>query len=150
MADWWWASLALGVLVFRRPRRWPGERGATGRCSCCAAWAWFGIYNLALNEAERRIDAGTTAMLVNIGPILIAVFAGLLLGEGFPRWLLAGIAVAFVGRRADRRGDARARQADLVGVVFCVVAAITYAGGVVAQKPLLRRLPGCRSPPPPA
>ena len=36
-------------------------------------------------------------MLVNIGPILIAVFAGLLLGEGFPRWLVVGIAVAFAG-----------------------------------------------------
>ena len=36
-------------------------------------------------------------MLVNIGPILIAVFAGLLLGEGFPRWLVVGLAVAFAG-----------------------------------------------------
>ena len=36
-------------------------------------------------------------MLVNIGPILIAVFAGLLLGEGFPRWLVIGITVAFAG-----------------------------------------------------
>ena len=33
---------------------------------------WFGIYNVALSEAERRVDAGTAAMLVNIGPILIA------------------------------------------------------------------------------
>ena len=29
-----------------------------------------------------------------------------------------------------------------MGVVLCVVAAVVYAGGVVAQKPLLRRLPG--------
>ncbi len=33
-------------------------------------------------------------------------------------------------------------EADLLGVVLCVVAALTYAIGVVAQKPLLRRLPG--------
>ena len=75
-------------------------------------------------------------MLVNIGPILIAVFAGLLLGEGFPRRLLAGIAVAFAGVLligAATRGSG----ADLLGVVLCVVAAVTYAGGVVAQKPLL-------------
>jgi drug/metabolite transporter (DMT)-like permease len=36
----------------------------------------------------------------------------------------------------------RGAETDLVGVVLCVVAAVTYAGGVVAQKPLLRRLPG--------
>src|SRR4051794_24580985 len=80
-------------------------------------------------------------MLVNIGPILIAVFAGLLLGEGFPRWLVVGIAVAFAG--VVLIGIAtRGAQTDLLGVVLCVVAAVTYAGGVVAQKPLLRRLPG--------
>jgi drug/metabolite transporter (DMT)-like permease len=79
-------------------------------------------------------------MLVNIGPILIAVFAGLLLGEGFPRWLVAGIAVAFAG--VVLIGVAtRSAETELVGVVLCVVAAVTYAAGVVAQKPLLRRLP---------
>ena len=102
---------------------------------------WFGIYNVALNAAEQYLDAGTTAMLVNIGPILIAVFAGLLLGEGFPPWLIAGIAVAFAG--VVLIGVAtRSAETELVGVVLCVVAAVTYAAGVVAQKPLLRRLPG--------
>ena len=83
---------------------------------------WFGIYNVALNAAEQHLDAGTTAMLVNIGPILIAVFAGLLLGEGFPRWLVAGIAVAFAG--VVLIGIAtRGAETDLIGVVLCVVAA---------------------------
>jgi len=69
------------------------------------------------------------------------VFAGLLLGEGFPRRLVAGITVAFAGVLligAATRGSGT----DLLGVVLCVVAAVTYAGGVVAQKPVLRRLPG--------
>ena len=79
-------------------------------------------------------------MLVNIGPILIAVFAGLLL-EGVP-------AVAAGGHRRRVRGvvligvATRSAETELVGVVLCVVAAVTYAAGVVAQKPLLRRLPG--------
>ena len=58
---------------------------------------WFGAYNVALNSGERRVDAGTAAMLVNVGPVLIAVLAGLLLGEGFPRALFVGCAVAFAG-----------------------------------------------------
>jgi len=36
-------------------------------------------------------------MLVNIGPILIALLAGVILREGFARYLLAGCAVAFAG-----------------------------------------------------
>jgi drug/metabolite transporter (DMT)-like permease len=132
-------TLVLGVLLL--PRGWirptPRQWALLAGCGI----GWFGIYNVALNAAEQHLDAGTTAMLVNIGPILIAVFAGLLLGEGFPRWLLAGITVAFVG--VVLIGIAtRGAQADLIGVVLCVVAAVTYAAGVVAQKPLLRRLPG--------
>ena len=103
--------------------------------------AWFTVYNVALNAAEQRIDAGTTAMLVNIGPILIAVFAGLFLGEGFPGWLVLGLVVAFIGAMLIGLSTAQTDDADILGVVLCVVAAVTYAIGVVCQKPVLRRLP---------
>ena len=36
---------------------------------------WFGIYNVALNAGERRVDAGTAAMLIQVSPILVAVLA---------------------------------------------------------------------------
>ena len=101
---------------------------------------WFAVYNVALNAAEQHLDAGTTAMLVNIGPILIAVLAGVWLGEGFPRWLVAGLAVAFAGVLLIGLAG-RGSGGDLVGVLLCLVAAVTYAGGVVAQKPVLRRQP---------
>ena len=80
-------------------------------------------------------------MLVNIGPILIALFAGLLLGEGFPRWLVIGAVVAFAGAVLVGAATAGGGSSDLLGSVLCVVAAVTYAIGVLAQKPTLRRLP---------
>lgn len=43
------------------------------------------------------MDAGTAAMLVNVGPILIALLAGLFLGQGFPRQLIVGSLIAFGG-----------------------------------------------------
>jgi drug/metabolite transporter (DMT)-like permease len=58
---------------------------------------WLCVYGIALNAAEQRVDAGTAAMLINTGPILIVILAGVFLKEGFPRWLFAGCAVAFVG-----------------------------------------------------
>uniref|UniRef100_UPI0015F0E71E DMT family transporter n=1 Tax=Pseudonocardia pini TaxID=2758030 RepID=UPI0015F0E71E len=103
--------------------------------------AWFAVYNVALNAAEQRVDAGTTAMLVNIGPILIALFAGVLLHEGFPRPLLIGAGIAFAGAVVIGASTAEGDTTDLVGVALCVVAAVTYAVGVLAQKPVLRRLP---------
>jgi drug/metabolite transporter (DMT)-like permease len=134
-------SLALGAgLLVSRRWVWPTRREWALVVLC--GIAWFGIYNLALNAAEQRIDAGTTAMLVNVGPILIALFAGLWLGEGFPRWLVIGALVAFGGAALVGAGTSNAAEADLLGVVLSLVAAVTYAIGVLAQKPVLRRLPG--------
>jgi drug/metabolite transporter (DMT)-like permease len=131
-------TAVLGLLQFRRG--WVRPTGGEWGLLLICGVGWFGIYNLALNAAERHLDAGTTAMLVNVGPILIAVFAGLLLGEGFPRRLVGGIVVAFAGVLLIGVAT-RSEQADLLGVVLCLVAAVTYACGVVAQKPVLRRLP---------
>ena len=134
-------SLALGVgLLVTRRWVWPTRREWALVVLC--GLAWFTVYNLALNAAEQRVDAGTTAMLVNVGPILIALFAGLWLGEGFPRWLVIGALVAFGGAVLVGAATSDAQNSDLLGVVLCLVAAVTYAIGVLAQKPVLRRLPG--------
>src|SRR5689334_17509182 len=58
---------------------------------------WLAVYSTALNAAERIVDAGTAALLVNTGPVMVAILAGVFLGEGFPRRLFAGCAIAFAG-----------------------------------------------------
>ena len=101
---------------------------------------WLGVYNVLINSGERHLDAGTTAMLVNIGPILIALVTGALLREGFPRWLVIGAGVAFAG--VIVMGLATAGPgSDGTGVVLIVLAACAWTVGVVAQKPALVRLP---------
>ncbi|WP_427887483.1 DMT family transporter [Kribbella sp. GL6] len=131
-------SVVLGIFVFTRPRRWPGR--ADWKLLLACGLLWFGVYNLALNEAERHLDAGTTAMLVNIGPLLIALLAGLFLREGFPRRLVVGSLVAFGGVVVIGLSSSHG-SAETWGVVLCLIAAAAYAIGVVSQKPLLGRLP---------
>lgn len=131
-------SVVLGTLLLARPHPRP-PRELWPRLLVCGV-LWFAVYNLALNAAEQRIDAGTAAMLVNIGPILIAVLAGALLGEGFPRALLLGGVVAFAGVAVIGATSAVGASTDVAGVLLCLVAATGYAVGVVAQKPLLDRL----------
>jgi drug/metabolite transporter (DMT)-like permease len=133
-------SALLGLMV-RARRSWVRPtRREWGLLLICGV-AWFAVYNVALNAAEQRIDAGTTAMLVNVGPILIAVLAGWLLGEGFPRWLMVGAAVALAGALLIGIATRTAGGADPLGALLALVAAATYATGVVAQKPVVRRLP---------
>jgi drug/metabolite transporter (DMT)-like permease len=132
-------SLALGVLVAARGIRLPARRNLL--LIVGSGVLWFAIYNVTLNEAERNLDAGTAAMLVNTGPIFIALFAGLFLGEGFPPRLLLGLAVAFAGTAvigfASSAAPAAGGNATL-GIALCLAAALAYAAGVTLQKPALR------------
>jgi drug/metabolite transporter (DMT)-like permease len=129
-------SAALGIFVLVRRAPMPGRRELAGIAVCGVLW--FGLYNVALNAAEQRVDAGTAAMLVNVGPILIAILAGVLLHEGFPPRLLAGCLVSFAGVVVIGVATSRHGLHDILGAVLCLVAAVGYAGGVVAQKPVLR------------
>jgi drug/metabolite transporter (DMT)-like permease len=145
-------SLGLGRLVvgavaltfFARPGR---NRLPTGRPLLLVVLygvVWFGAYNLALNAAERDLDAGTTALIVNIGPAIAALVAGVLYKEGFPRALLIGMAVAFAGvaliALSTDRDSTSVEAASTTGVLLCVAAAVFYAFGAVAQKPALRHM----------
>jgi drug/metabolite transporter (DMT)-like permease len=131
-------SLVLGTVVMVRGPQWPARRD--WRLLLVCGLLWFGVYNIALNAAEQRVDAGTTAMLVNVGPLILALLAGVLLGEGFPPRLVVGSLIAF-GGVAIIGAATSGRSAGTTGVLLCLVAAVGYAVGVVAQKPLLGRLP---------
>src|SRR6266542_2587363 len=134
------ASVALGVLVLIRREPMPARRDLPA--IAFTGIFWFGLYNIALNEAERRVDAGTAAMLVNIGPILIALLAGVVLREGFPRALVAGCAVAFAGAIVIGLATSDHGLHAGWGAVLCIVAALAYSGAVIAQKPVLARVSG--------
>ena len=129
-------SVVLGAVWLARGGGWPPRAAWPG--IVCAGVLWFGVYMVALNWGEQHVDAGTAAMVVNIGPVLIAVLGGWLLREGFPRRLLAGLAVSFGGAVVVGLSESGGGRASLLGVGMCRLAAVSYATAVVAQKPALR------------
>ena len=78
-------------------------------------------------------------MLIGIGPIVVAILAGLVLREGFPRSLLVGCGVAFVGVVVIGVATSEGGSST-AGVVLCVVAACSYAVAVILQKSVIGRL----------
>ena len=102
---------------------------------------WFGLYNVALNAGELRVDAGTAAMLVQLSPILVALLAAAFLGERATLALGVGLVVAFAGVVLIATSTAEDTTRDFVGVALCLVAAAAYAVSLVVQKPLVSRLP---------
>ncbi|MFE2579145.1 DMT family transporter [Streptomyces sp. NPDC059378] len=129
--------LALGALWAVRREGLP-PRSAWRRIAVSGV-LWFGFYMVVLNWGEQQVDAGTAALVVNIGPLLIAVLGARLLGDALPPRLIAGMAVSFAGAVTVGLSMSGGGGSSALGVVLCLLAAIAYAGGVVTQKPALER-----------
>lgn len=130
-------TIGLGVIALRYRR--PRPRGRALWLVVAYGAAWFAGYTVVLNQAEHYLDAGTAAMLVNVAPILVAVLAGVLLGEGFPRTLVVGVSVAFAGVvLITAGGPGGAVVGSGVGIALGLLAAVLYAVGALLQKVALR------------
>jgi len=134
------ATIALGAFALARREQLP-PRSDWLRIAIVGL-LWLGAYNVLLNAAEQRVDAGTAAMLVNVAPVFIAVLAGVVLHEGFPRSLFTGCAVAFGGVLLIGLATSEHGLDSVTGGLLCIAAAAAYAIAVVIQKPLLERSSG--------
>jgi len=147
-------TVVLGLFLVRKRFRRSGA-GGTARLTLPTGrdWLpitiigllWFGVYMVALNAAEQRIDAGTASMLVQLSPILIAVLAAVFLRERPSRFLAIGLIVAFGGvvliAVATSRAAPTGGGGELLGVLLVLLAAVTYSISVIAQKSVLARVP---------
>lgn len=129
-------TVVLGALWLVRREGLPPRQAWPGIVT--AGVLWFGAYMVALNWGEQLVDAGTAALVVNIGPILIALLGGWLLKEGLSSRLVAGLVVSFAGAAVVGLSMSGEGSSSVGGVLLCVAAAVTYAAGVVSQKPALR------------
>src|SRR3954452_16598060 len=130
-------AIVLGVVAVSRGLPRPSGRDWIGLVAIGVLW--FGVYNIALNQGEHHVDAGTSAMLIQISPVLIALLATLFLGERFTVWLGLGLLLAFSGVVLIGVSQPGGHN-DLVGVLLCLLAALVYSIALVVQKPLVSRL----------
>ncbi|QMU96835.1 DMT family transporter [Microbacterium esteraromaticum] len=128
-------TVALGLIAWRQGIRLPQRR----HWWLVAVWGigWFCVYNVALNAAELTLDAGTAAMVVNLAPLMVVVFSGLFLREGFPRPLLIGAPIAFAGVVLIGMNSRTDAGLDVTGLLLALLAAVMYAGCTLLQKHLL-------------
>lgn len=131
-------ALALGA--FALSRGFPRPSGREWVSLVTIGVLWFGVYNVALNEGEQRVDAGTAAMLIQVSPVLIALLAAVFLSERFTVYLGLGLALAFSGVAVIGLSTSPGGDRDLLGVGLCLVSAIVYSVSLVLQKPLVARL----------
>lgn len=132
-------ALCLGAVAWRRrPALVRPARGDWWRFVAIGV-LWYALYMVALNAGERRIDAGTSAMLIQLSPVLIAVLAAVFLGERFTRYIVLGLVLAFAGVVLISLGSGDGSGRDILGVLLCLVSAVAYAVSLILQKPLMSR-----------
>jgi drug/metabolite transporter (DMT)-like permease len=132
------AALALGSVVAIRGFTWPGRRDWPALITIGVLW--FAIYHVALNEAERRVDAGTASMLLQVSPILLTILAAIFLKEPTSQALFVGLLIAFVGVSLIAYATSETGGGDVIGVLLCLVSAAAYSFSVILQKPMLVRV----------
>ncbi|HEY9286542.1 MAG TPA: DMT family transporter [Candidatus Dormibacteraeota bacterium] len=131
------STTVLGAVAILSRQRLPSRRALLG--IALYGVLWLGVYSVALNAAEQMVDAGTAAMLVATGPILIAILGGLFLGEGFPLSLFVGCGIALAGSVLIGVAIAGAHANQAAGILLCIVAVVAYSIAIVVQKVVLRQ-----------
>jgi drug/metabolite transporter (DMT)-like permease len=128
-------AVTLAVILLIRREGLPPREAWRG--IVISGLLWFGFYMVVLNWGEQLVDAGTAALVVNVGPLLIALLGWRLLGDAMPPRLMAGMVVSFAGAVTVGLSMSDGGGSSVLGVALCLLAAIAYAGGVVSQKPAL-------------
>src|SRR5262245_28761862 len=95
------------------------------------AWRFFvgglffvALYTTLLNLGEQTVSSGPASFIINVNPIITAVFAMVVLGERFGRGAWLGTAVSFAGIGLIALGEGDSMRIDagallLLGSAFC-------------------------------
>ncbi len=96
------------------------------------------LYTALLNFGELTVSAGAASFIINVSPILTAIFAVAVLGERFSRLAWAGTLLSFAGIGIIALGEGEGLSFN-TGALLILGAAFCTAGNAIAQKPLFAR-----------
>ncbi|WP_343079564.1 DMT family transporter [Ostreiculturibacter nitratireducens] len=91
------AAVALMPFLLRPATRWPvsgSHWGAIALTGFLIQCVYFGLAYLAM---KRGMNAGTTAIIMSLQPILVASLSSLVTGKRGGRYLWAGLLLGFLG-----------------------------------------------------
>jgi drug/metabolite transporter (DMT)-like permease len=96
------------------------------------------LYTVLLNIGEETVSAGAAAFIINVNPIITAIFAMLLLNETFSGKAWLGTAISFAGIGLIALGEGEGFRID-IGALFVFGAALCNTITTITQKPLFKK-----------
>lgn len=126
------AVLVPVALLTRAP--WPRSRIEAGHYAVAGLLLHGGYLGGVYLAISLGIEAGLSALIVSIQPLLVAALAGLVLGErvGWKAWI--GLALGLLGVGLVVQGKVGAGPGDAGGLAACLVALAAITAGTLYQK----------------
>jgi drug/metabolite transporter (DMT)-like permease len=124
--------LALVALAMRAP--WPRGPAGLGRAAV-AGLLVHGVYLGGVYVGiSLGVEAGVSALIVGLQPLLTAALAGAVLGERVAPHQWAGLVLGLVGMALVLAPKLGRGPGDLLGALACVVALLGITAGTLYQK----------------
>lgn len=95
------------------------------------------IYHLALNAAEKTVDASLAGLLISLGPLSTVILSALVLHEKIRARLGVALLLGVLGTVLISSPDLSLSSGTYVGPLLVVVSALASAVYTVASKPLV-------------
>ena len=101
-----------------------------------------GLYQLTFLLGIARTASGNVALIIATVPMWTALLARVFLNERLVRLAWAGLMTAFAGTLVvtAQKGDVSGGSEYLIGNLSMLAAALAWAGGTVASRPVLTQL----------
>jgi drug/metabolite transporter (DMT)-like permease len=140
------AAVTLGIFFAARKRipildRLVGDtNGRTSPLLLLGLGALLGVHWLCLVSAQQRAPLGTVLFITYLAPVVVAGLARRVVNEHVPARTVGALAVAVAGIALL----ARPGSANGVGLLFALLAALTYGVLMVASKRAVATIGGVR------
>jgi drug/metabolite transporter (DMT)-like permease len=131
----YWLAAGLLVLVALATRApWPRRRAEVRRYAV-AGLLVHGVYlGGVFVGISLGVEAGVSAMIVSVQPLLVAAFAGLVLGERVTPRQWAGLALGLLGVALILARKLGHGLGDALGALACLAALLGMTAGTLYQK----------------
>jgi drug/metabolite transporter (DMT)-like permease len=125
---------AIFLAVTRPKLREAGELWRFG----VGGFGFVALYTGLLNYGELTVSAGAASFIINVSPILTALFATAFLSERFSALAWVGTFISFAGIGIIALGEGEGLRFD-GGALLILGAAFVTSANAIAQKPLFKR-----------
>jgi len=100
------------------------------------AAGWYFLF-----QAMKLIPIGAAVLINYLAPVFVAAMAPVILGEGVERRLIIAIGLSILGVFSISYHGLGSGEMNTLGVIFGLLAAVSYGGFVIYSKQVLTSLP---------